>query len=183
MSKIFYKVLFNNYADQNDLFNLVPSENIIKQKLENSGYKQCLLPTCQPIQFFDFFSTMNYSREKISELLNQISDAWVIQNVRENDPLFKLQLVNDLYRIIPYISKEDQKKLIYRIFYAMGIKKNSLGLDTSDFYDPTDSVYNMTIKSIVPRDDYNQYIPSDNSALVVEQVDGVIIKKKKLINK
>lgn len=174
MTKVLYKILFNQFADQNDLFNLEPTEDLLRSNLEQNSYQLCSLPNCQPVQFFNFFSTKNYSKSEISELVKNIKEAWILQNPQNRELDFEQLLVNNFYRLVPY--KNNYSEIIYGVFYPMGLKKNSQNLDISDINDPSDNIYNSTIKTVYPRGDYELYIPTNTpSALIVEPVRGVNI--------
>lgn len=163
--------MFNNFADQNDLFNQAPSEELLRSNLQLNSFQLCSLPSCQPVQFFNFFSTKNYTKSEIDQLVRNIKDAWILQNPFERELDLEQFLINNFYRLVPY--KTNNSEIIYGIFYPMGLKKNPQNLDISDINDPSDANYNATIKTIFPRGDYEQYIPTDTSALVVEPVRGV----------
>ncbi|RNA26580.1 hypothetical protein BpHYR1_018519, partial [Brachionus plicatilis] len=170
LSKIGYKILFNKFADQNDLFDLEPNE-LLKSNLEQASYKLCSLPECQPVQFFNFFSTKNYTKSEIDELAENVKKSWILQNPLDAQTDLEQLIINNIYRIVPY--KNNNSEIIYGIFYPMGLKKNPQNLDISDFFDPSDENYNATIGTVYPRGDYEQYIPTNSSALIVEPVQGL----------
>lgn len=62
--------------------------------------------------------------------------------------------------------------IVYRVIYALAINyRNIKNLDSSDFIDPSDSVYNQTIQNIVPRYNYTDLVIPQ--ALIIDIVVGV----------
>jgi hypothetical protein len=62
--------------------------------------------------------------------------------------------------------------IVYRVIYAFAINyRNIKNLDSSDFIDPTDTVYNQTIQNIVPRTNFTDLVIPE--PLIADTVVGV----------
>jgi hypothetical protein len=172
MTRVIYRVLFRNYADQNDLFNRKPNDGQLSSSLTarnlqfyDSSNKY------QPALFYDFFLLNQYTVDQArTALVGKIKEAWVIMNNRQADQLFQNQLNVDIYSIIPY-GPINNGSIVYRVIYAMAIASSDRSLDASDYSDPDDYIYSITIPSVVNSSNYSQYL---TSAVTLDRVDGVI---------
>jgi hypothetical protein len=173
MSRVIYRILFRNYADQNDLFNRRPSESQLSAAFAASSL-QFYDSTNRylPALFYDFYLLNQYTLEQArTTLIPKIQEAWVIMNSRQSDLLFQSQLKTDIYSIIPY-GPINNGSVVYRVIYALALTSNDRQVDASDFWDPDDYIYGITISSVVNSSNYSQYLTPN--ATTLDRIDGVI---------
>lgn len=106
LTRVIYKALFNNYADQNDLFNLQPNMDSVSNVLvKNFNISVCDRINCIPALFYDFYTLTNYTLAQARQaFLSQIRLAWTIQNFKQMDYTFQSLIYTDIYSIIPSVS-------------------------------------------------------------------------------
>lgn len=65
-----------------------------------------------------------------------------------------------------------RKSIVYRVIYSFAINyRDPNNLDSTDFIDPTDEVYNKTIGNIVPHKNYSELVIPE--PLIVDTLVGV----------
>lgn len=106
LTRVIYKVLFKNYADQNDLFNLDPNLDSILGVLTSNSIAVCDRIKCIPALFYDFYSLINYTNldDARRQLLSPIRQAWIIENFRQMDYVFQSLIYDNIYSVIPSVS-------------------------------------------------------------------------------
>jgi hypothetical protein len=105
VSRVIYWVLFDSYADQNDLFNLAPDFAAIQPILSANQINYCDRVTCVPGLFYDFYTTVNYTLDEARQLLTKIKQAWINENLRQTDVYFQNLIVNNIYSVMPYLNE------------------------------------------------------------------------------
>jgi hypothetical protein len=81
LTRHIYTVLINNCADQNDLFNIPPTNGQIKQNLNQYKLDYCD-SNCLISSFYDFYTNTNYTISQAAGLLSGINQAWLKQNLQ-----------------------------------------------------------------------------------------------------
>lgn len=99
-------MLFRNYADQNDLFNLRPDlDSILNVLVANFNIAVCDRVKCIPALFYDFYTLTNFTVDDARASLSLVRLAWIIQNFKQADYVFQSRLYADIYSVIPYLDK------------------------------------------------------------------------------
>lgn len=65
--------------------------------------------------------------------------------------------------------------IVYRVIYAFAVNyRTSINKDSSDFIDPTDQVYNETVRNVVTRMNYTDFVVPE--PLIADTVIGVSLR-------
>ena len=186
MTRLIYRVLFRNFADQSDLFNRVATEDQLVTALAGNNFQACSNQSpsqtnnnnnnnCLPALFYDFFMLQPYSSEHARLLLlDRIKESWIIMNGRQSDQLFQERLKLQIYSVITY-GPTNNGSLVYRVIYAVALAGDGEQLDPSDYCDPDDCAYSIPIPAVINSSNYSQF-----TMIAHRDIDGVNILYKHL---
>ena len=95
-------MLFNSFADQQDLFTSIPDYNSVGSALNANNIPFCDTRVCLATQFYDFYTTKNLTNDDAKLLINQIITAWINENFKQDDTNFKNAIQVGIFNVVPY---------------------------------------------------------------------------------